>query len=769
MRSRYSASTVALMYAVLGGLWIVISGTVLTFAVSDPVMQGRVELIKGFAFVVVTSGLLYLLIRKHGPDPDARAGASAGQSVRSLLPLWFVLVLSVPLIVLGVYALHARDDEAGMLADLSAKARLKAEQVETWLAERRGDSVSLAMSSGFIERVVNYRASGDAHEESAIRNRLEAMIDAFGYAAITVFDPTGKRLLSYGDEHPLPDATRALFAGSLADGKVRMSPMLRDAKGGLHLDFVAPLRLPEKGGESRPIALVVLHEDPMRRLFPSIQNWPSASESGEFLMVVRDNDSVLFLNELRHRKGTSLSLREPLNVPTLSAVAAVKSDQPGAMRGVDYRGVEVLATWRSIEGTDWRLVAKIDRDEALQGARITALWVGAVTLFGVLLLVVTLSALWRARRRADQIEARAESDRMFKLFFELPFVGMAITSPETKRWVRFNDELCRILGYSREELGELSWAQMTHPGDVDKDVAEFERVMRGASEGYMIDKRLVRKDGAIVHATIDVKCQRKPDGTVDFFVATIRDITEQHRSRERIATLMSMYATLSRCNEAIVRCENEDALLAQICAAATEQGGMKLAWVGMVDEQGQVRPTSSAGEGQAYLEGIVISLEEGDPSGQGPTGTAIRENRPYWCQDFAADPRTAAWHERGARFGWGSSAALPLRRNGVAVGCFTLYSERVGMFDEPTQGLLTEMAADISFALDNFDREARRKKAETTLLDQYEELRRWYRAMLGREERNLELKHEVNALLRQSGQAPRYASVDDEVPEGDKK
>ncbi len=363
---------------------------------------------------------------------------------------------------------------------------------------------------------------------------------------------------------------------------------------------------------------------------------------------------------------------------------------------------------------------------------------------------------------------------MFKLFFELPFVGMAITSPETKLWVNFNDELCRILGYSREELGQLSWAQMTHPGDVDKDVAEFERVMRGASEGYAMDKRFVRKDGAIAYATIDVKCIRKPDGTVDFFVATIRDITEQRRSRERVEVLMSMYATLSRCNEAIVRCKNEDDLFTQICAAAVEHGGMKLAWVGMVDEQRQVRPVASAGEGRDYLEGIVISLAEGDPSGRGPTGTAIRENRPYWCQDFAADPNTAAWHERGAHYGWGSSAALPLRRNGVAVGSFTLYSERVAMFDEPTRELLTEMAADISFALDNFDREARRRKAESTLLDQYDELRRWYRAMLGREGRNLELKHEVNALLRQSGQPPRYASVDGdstagEAPEGDKK
>jgi diguanylate cyclase (GGDEF)-like protein/PAS domain S-box-containing protein len=156
--------------------------------------------------------------------------------------------------------------------------------------------------------------------------------------------------------------------------------------------------------------------------------------------------------------------------------------------------------------------------------------------------------LWRQQRRAHQLALMvhtAEQDRLLKYFYELPFIGMAITSPETRRWLRFNDQLCEILGYSREELAEKTWVEVTHPADIEKDIAEFDRVMRGESEGYAIDKRFIRKDGSIVMANIDVKCVRRADGTVNYFVAMVRDTTEQERRKgEILAARSQLQATL---------------------------------------------------------------------------------------------------------------------------------------------------------------------------------------------------------------------------------
>lgn len=174
--------------------------------------------------------------------------------------------------------------------------------------------------------------------------------------------------------------------------------------------------------------------------------------------------------------------------------------------------------------------------------------------------------------------------------------------------------------------------------------------------------------------------------------------------------LTQLYAALSQCNQSIVRCSSQAELFPEICKVAVVFGGAKLAWIGLLDAHNQeVFPVASYGEGSAYLNGIYISINPNEPSGQGPTGVAVRENRPFWCQDYKNDPITAPWRERAAIYGWGSSASLPLHKKGEVIGAFTLYSSEIGAFDEDARKLLEEMASDIDFALDRFEIEAERE------------------------------------------------------------
>ena len=183
-----------------------------------------------------------------------------------------------------------------------------------------------------------------------------------------------------------------------------------------------------------------------------------------------------------------------------------------------------------------------------------------------------------------------------------------------------------------------------------------------------------------------------------------------------ILRLTRLYAAISHCNQAITRCASAAELFPQICRDTVSFGGMKMAWIGLIDEAGQqVKPVASFGDDDGYLADIHVSVDAGSPLGQGPIGTAIRENQPFWCQDFINDPRTAAWHERGARAGWAASAALPLHCNGVVIGAFALYAAEVNAFDADIRKLLVEMAMDISFALDGFAREAELKRSNAEL------------------------------------------------------
>jgi PAS domain S-box-containing protein len=147
------------------------------------------------------------------------------------------------------------------------------------------------------------------------------------------------------------------------------------------------------------------------------------------------------------------------------------------------------------------------------------------------------------RRHAE--EALRASDERFRRSFELGLIGMAISSP-TKAWVEVNDQLCQTLGYERSELVTLTWAELTHPADFAADLANFDRVMAGEIDGYSMEKRFIRKDGEVIHTAISVKCLRRADGSVDYFVALIQDITARMRAESALKGSYDLLAKVSR-------------------------------------------------------------------------------------------------------------------------------------------------------------------------------------------------------------------------------
>ncbi|HXU93256.1 MAG TPA: PAS domain S-box protein [Gallionella sp.] len=130
-----------------------------------------------------------------------------------------------------------------------------------------------------------------------------------------------------------------------------------------------------------------------------------------------------------------------------------------------------------------------------------------------------------SERKATEDALRASEERM-RLFFERQLVGMAITSPE-KGWLRVNQKICDMLGYTAEELARLSWAELTHPEDLPADEAQFERMLKGEIDSYTVEKRYIRKDGGVVHAALSIGCVRRADGAVDYVLALIEDVTER--------------------------------------------------------------------------------------------------------------------------------------------------------------------------------------------------------------------------------------------------
>ena len=134
----------------------------------------------------------------------------------------------------------------------------------------------------------------------------------------------------------------------------------------------------------------------------------------------------------------------------------------------------------------------------------------------------------------------AESEQKYRNFFNLPLVGTAITS-RTKGWVEVNDATCEILGYPREELFQKTWADITHPDDLAADEAQFARMLRREIDGYELEKRFIRKDGAVVHTLLAGGCGPIGDKVPETFYVNILDITERKRAESRLHdTLMNL-------------------------------------------------------------------------------------------------------------------------------------------------------------------------------------------------------------------------------------
>ncbi len=319
-----------------------------------------------------------------------------------------------------------------------------------------------------------------------------------------------------------------------------------------------------------------------------------------------------------------------------------------------------------------------------------------------------------ATLRAIERQLRATLDALPDLMFEMDLDG---------RYLDYHSPRSDLLAAPPTVFLGTTLSEVLPPDVAETGLAALrEANASGYSHGRQIELDLA---GGKHWFELSVARKAADAGAKPTFVVLSRDITVRKTAEAKLTRLSNLYAALSQCNQAIVRCVNETELFSVLCRDVVNFGGMKLAWIGAMEEAAEtLKPIAAFGAGIEYLAGLEISLSAEVPTGHGPTGTALREDRPVWCQDFQHDPATAPWHERAARFGWGASAALPLHRGGVVMGALNLYASEVGIFDEAVQNLLIEMAMDIDFAIDNFEREAQRQRTEAALRDSEERYRK---------------------------------------------
>jgi len=130
------------------------------------------------------------------------------------------------------------------------------------------------------------------------------------------------------------------------------------------------------------------------------------------------------------------------------------------------------------------------------------------------------------RKRAE--EALRASEARLRSYFESPQVGIAIVAPD-KKFLEVNDRLCDMVGYSREELAQMTWEDLTPSEDLVVELPDYQRVIEGAENTYAVEKRYICRDRSYIDVSVSACAVRREDGSPSYFVALIQDITERKR------------------------------------------------------------------------------------------------------------------------------------------------------------------------------------------------------------------------------------------------
>lgn len=269
----------------------------------------------------------------------------------------------------------------------------------------------------------------------------------------------------------------------------------------------------------------------------------------------------------------------------------------------------------------------------------------------------------------------------------------------------------RLFGYSAEEMLGKSLAPLI-PQDRQHELDEILNLVRRGETVTQFETIRQAKDGRQIEVLISASPIRDGQGRIVGTSTIPRDITVLKEHEREIKRLSRLYAALSQINQAIVWLPDRDKLFQKICQVLVEFGGIRMAWIGWLDDATQqLMPVAQFGDGTAYISLIRVYADE-RPEGQGPGGRAFRTGQPYVCNDMLNDPVLLAWQSEIQRYGFQASAALPIRMNGTACGILGVYADQLDFFHDKELALMEEAALDVSFALDNLAREEARQRAD---------------------------------------------------------
>lgn len=429
--------------------------------------------------------------------------------------------------------------------------RLKVEELEKWRADRLAEGWQVMNDPGIGLIVDRWLRDGDEQTRKDAALALDALRFGGRYRSVVLVDTDGRELMEQGGSGaPTHPDMLPLLEEALAAREPRLSDIhVADGEGVPHLHVVAPVSATPGG---REIGAIILQVDARDFLFPFVQKWPTPSPTAETVLVRREGDRVVFLNDLRHADNPDMSMSLPLtrtDVPVVKAALGWR----GIVEGVDYRGHRVFAYLAAVRGSEWLLVAKVDVDDALAPWRGRSTFILALVIALLVLFVGSVALAWQsvksARLKSVLAAERARRSAESRLAVTLQSVGDAVISTDAEQRIEFMNPVAEQL------TGWTAGEAVGRPLDIvfrifNEDTGEPAEspagmVLRDGTVVGLANHTVLRARDGSEYAVADSGAPiRDVEGRLTGVVIVFRDQTTERASQRALADSEARFRTL---------------------------------------------------------------------------------------------------------------------------------------------------------------------------------------------------------------------------------
>jgi len=455
----------------------------------------------------------------------------------------FIALISVG-IGFGSYVYYRSEEkviQTNKQNELSAIAKIKVTQIEQWIKERMSEAEYFSTSIEIKRNITALQAKENINfSQEMLTLAFSGIKKNHGYENILIVDRQYNRLFElYSDSLTIDDSTLSLIDSVFNVRKI-LSPTIYYCKSHkkIHLDIFVPF-LNLRG---KPTAVIIFRIDPNVYLYPLIQSWPLPSKTAENLVVAKNRDSVLFLSIVRHKANTALKFQIPTSKTETPSVQAVMGNQ-GIFEGIDYRGEKVLSFLSPINGVNWYMVTKIDKDEIYAELHYRAF---AVILFGsLIILIIGLSLAWAYHYRQRNIyqnlfiteKSFREKEAEYKTTLYSIGEGV-ITTDINGNVTQLNKVAEKLTGYSEKEAKGEPLSLIFNIVNGESREAEENPVQRVLQTGNIVEISnlaiLIAKDGHETPILDSASPIKNKMGDTHGVVLVFRDITKEYELHEAL-------------------------------------------------------------------------------------------------------------------------------------------------------------------------------------------------------------------------------------------